>query len=116
MSWAGSLLTLTLATAAVADDALPDQTLVFYNARLALRDDQPTEVLKLWLLRNSLVAQGERGRDGHWTLVPAGPTTNETLVNGRALVRASLLSAGDRIAVGREAKGIAKLPLTVRAG
>ena len=58
----------------------------------------------------------ERGRDGHWTLVPAGPTTNETLVNGRALVRASLLSAGDRIAVGREAKGIAKLPLTVRAG
>ena len=58
----------------------------------------------------------ERGRDGQWTLVPAGSTTNETLVNGRALVRTSLLSAGDRIAVGREAKGIAKLPLTVRGG
>lgn len=63
MSWASSLLTLTLATAAFADDALPNQTLVFYNARLALRDDQPTEALKLWLLRNSLVEQGERGRD-----------------------------------------------------
>jgi hypothetical protein len=38
------------------------------------------------------------------------------LVNGRAVMRASILSPGDRIAVGREAKGIAKLPLTVRAG
>jgi hypothetical protein len=63
MSWASSLLTLTLATAAFAGDAPPNQTLVFYNARLALRDDQPTEVLKLWLLRNSLVEQGERGRN-----------------------------------------------------
>jgi hypothetical protein len=63
MSWASTLLTLTLATAAFADDALPNQTLVFYNARLALRDDQPTEALKLWLLRNRLVEQGELGRD-----------------------------------------------------
>lgn len=62
MSWASSLLTLTLATAAFAGDALPKQTLVFYNARLALREDQPTEALKLWLLRNSLVEQGEHGR------------------------------------------------------
>ncbi|MDY7226580.1 hypothetical protein [Hyalangium rubrum] len=63
MSWASSLLTLTLATTAVADEAPPKQTLVFYNARLALRDDQPTEALKLWLLRNNLVEQGERGID-----------------------------------------------------
>ncbi len=63
MSWASSLLTLTLATAAFAGEASPpNQTLVFYNARLALREDQPTEVLKLWLLRNSLMEQGERGR------------------------------------------------------
>lgn len=62
MSWASSLLTLTLATAAFAGDALPKQTLVFYNARLSLRGDQPTEVLKLWLLRNGLVEQGEHGR------------------------------------------------------
>ena len=58
----------------------------------------------------------ERAADGRWTLIPAGPTANETLVNGRAVIRASTLSPGDRIAVGREAKGIAKLPLTVRAG
>ncbi|HVG63903.1 MAG TPA: hypothetical protein VNA24_35385 [Hyalangium sp.] len=62
MSWASSLLTLTLATAAFAGDMPPNQTLVFYNARLALRGDQPTEALKLWLLRNSLAEQGERGR------------------------------------------------------
>jgi hypothetical protein len=58
----------------------------------------------------------ERAADGRWTLLPAGPTTNETLINGRTLTQASILSLGDRIAVGREAKGIAKLPLTVRAG
>jgi serine/threonine protein kinase len=58
----------------------------------------------------------ERAADGRWTLVPAGSPANETLVNGRALTRASILSPGDQIAVGREAKGIAKLPLTVRAG
>jgi len=45
MSWASSLLTLTLATAAFAGDMPPNQTLVFYNARLALRGDQPTEAL-----------------------------------------------------------------------
>jgi hypothetical protein len=36
----------------------PDQALVFYNARLSLRDGRPNEALKLWLLRNSLVDQG----------------------------------------------------------
>jgi hypothetical protein len=46
---------------------------------------------------------------------PVGPTINETLVNGRALTEARVLSQGDLIAVGREAKGVAKLPLTVRA-
>ncbi|WP_224243876.1 hypothetical protein [Hyalangium gracile] len=61
MSRAGFILALVLATAAFAGDALPKQTLVFYNARLALREDQPTEALKLWLLRNGLVEQGERG-------------------------------------------------------
>jgi hypothetical protein len=58
----------------------------------------------------------ERGGDDRWTVVPAGPTANETLINGRALTGASILSSGDMIAVGRETKGIAKLPLTVRAG
>ena len=68
---------------------------------------------EFWDYRQCVI---ERGADGQWSLFPAGPTTNETLVNGRAVMRASILSPGDRIAVGREAKGIAKLPLTVRAG
>jgi hypothetical protein len=68
---------------------------------------------EFWDYRQCVI---ERGADGRWSLFPAGPTTNETLVNGRAVMRASILSPGDRIAVGREAKGIAKLPLTVRAG
>ncbi|MGK7871242.1 FHA domain-containing serine/threonine-protein kinase [Falsiroseomonas sp. E2-1-a20] len=58
----------------------------------------------------------ERGADDRWTVVPVSPTANETLINGRALTGASILSSGDMIAVGRETKGIAKLPLTVRAG
>ncbi len=58
----------------------------------------------------------ERNADGRWILIPVSPTTNETLVNGRAVTHASTLSSGDQISVGREAKGIAKLPLTVRAG
>ncbi|HEX8440242.1 hypothetical protein [Archangium sp.] len=61
MSWAVPLLALTLATAAVAGEPPSNQTLVFYNARLALREERPEEVLKLWLLRNSLANQGERG-------------------------------------------------------
>ncbi|MBP0445412.1 protein kinase [Roseomonas sp. SSH11] len=57
----------------------------------------------------------ERGSAGQWVLAPVGPTTNETLVNGRALTTSRLLNQGDVIAVGREAKGVAKLPLTLRA-
>ena len=36
------------------------QTRIFYNARLALKEGQSTESLKLWLLRNSVVDQGVR--------------------------------------------------------
>ena len=57
----------------------------------------------------------ERSAGGQWTVKPAGATTNQTLVNGRALVGAHLLKAGDQIAVGNEARNVAKLPLTVRA-
>jgi serine/threonine protein kinase len=57
----------------------------------------------------------ERGPAGQWVLAPVGPTTNETLVNGRALTSPRLLNQGDVIAVGREAKGLAKLPLALRA-
>ncbi len=34
------------------------QTLVFYNARLALREGRPLDVLKLWLLRNAIESSG----------------------------------------------------------
>lgn len=37
-----------------------DHTLIYYNARLALREDQPTEAVKLWLLRNALEDQTRR--------------------------------------------------------
>jgi hypothetical protein len=66
MFWLAHTFVLATSTATVAPEvppALPRQTLVFYNARLALRDQRPTEALKLWLLRNSLVDQGERGRE-----------------------------------------------------
>jgi serine/threonine protein kinase len=57
----------------------------------------------------------ERSASGQWTVRPAGATTNQTLVNGRALTGAHPLRAGDQIAVGNEAKKVAKLPLVVRA-
>jgi serine/threonine protein kinase len=59
--------------------------------------------------------QIERNTAGQWTLKPVGTTTNQTLVNGHALTGPRVLSQGDLIAVGNEAKGVSKLPLTVRA-
>jgi serine/threonine protein kinase len=58
----------------------------------------------------------ERGADGGWQVVPRPGTTNETLLNGAAVTAPQRLHEGDVIAVGRAAKGIEKLPLTVRAG
>jgi hypothetical protein len=57
----------------------------------------------------------DRGNDGTWQIVPKAGTTNETLLNGAAITAPQPLREGDVIAVGREAKGIAKLPLTVSA-
>lgn len=57
-------LALVAARPASAGDApepstpLP-QTQVYYNARIALRDGRPHDVLRLWLLRNALARQGE---------------------------------------------------------
>ena len=55
------------------------------------------------------------GASGQWTVRPTGTTTNQTLVNGRALTGPQSLRVGDQIAVGNEAKKVAKLPLIVRA-
>jgi hypothetical protein len=54
----------------------------------------------------------ERGTDGRWTVTPARPTVNETLINGAPLTARQPLHEGDVIAAGRSAKGISKLPLT----
>jgi len=57
----------------------------------------------------------ERLPDRRWQVVPVAGTANETLVNGEILAAPRPLHDGDVIAVGRKAKGIVKLPLTVRA-
>jgi serine/threonine protein kinase len=56
-----------------------------------------------------------RSSERQWVLSPVAGASNETLVNGAALAAPHVLREGDHIAVGRQAKGIAKLPLTVRA-
>jgi serine/threonine protein kinase len=54
-------------------------------------------------------------RDGRqWMISPVAGATNETLVNGKTLVATQPLQQGDQIAVGRQAKGVLKLPLTAR--
>ena len=57
----------------------------------------------------------ERNSGQQWIVSPVAGTTNETLVNGETLRVPTLLRQGDLIAVGRQAKGVIKMPLTVRA-
>ena len=52
-------------------------------------------------------------REDGWYVVPNTGAPNETLLNGETVLAASRLKAGDVLAVGRAAKGIVKLPLTV---
>jgi hypothetical protein len=47
---------------------------------------------------------------------PNADAVNETLLNGQALRAPQALRQGDQIAVGRQAKGVVKLPLTVVGG
>lgn len=56
----------------------------------------------------------ERDAARRWVVSPVEGTTNETLVNGEALAAPRVLRQGDLIAVGRQAKGVVKLPLAVR--
>ena len=56
----------------------------------------------------------ERRSGRPWSIAPVEGTTNETLVNGETLKAPRELRAGDLIAVGRQAKGIVKMPLTVQ--
>lgn len=61
MRWFALALLLPLAALAGngGEGAPSNQSLVFFNARVALREDRPNDVLKLWLLRNSLEQRGE---------------------------------------------------------
>lgn len=54
----------------------------------------------------------ERHEDG-WFLIPHSPTRNETILNGRRQCERVRLQQGDVLGVGREEKGVVKLPLTV---
>lgn len=51
------ILWLALIALAAAEPQPTDHTVIYYNARMALREDQPVEAVKLWLLRNALEDQ-----------------------------------------------------------
>ncbi len=51
------ILWLALIAFAAAAPQPSDHTLIYYNARMALREGQPVEAVRLWLLRNSLEDQ-----------------------------------------------------------
>ena len=59
-------------------------------------------------------ACSERDARRQWVVSPIGEAVNETLVNGETLTMSRPLRQGDLIAVGRRAKGIVKMPFTVR--
>ena len=48
---------LVLITLAIAQSLPTDHTLIYYNARMALREGETLEAIKLWLLRNALEEQ-----------------------------------------------------------
>ena len=56
----------------------------------------------------------ERDAGRQWVVSPLPGTTNETLVNGQTLSAPRVIRQGDLIAVGRQAKGIVKMPLAAR--
>ena len=54
--------------------------------------------------------------DAGWSVTHHPGAKNETMLNGKAVTGSQPLADGDVLAVGRESKGIVKLPLTVRMG
>jgi hypothetical protein len=52
------LLALGLGSASAAEPS--DQALIYYNARMALREGQPAEAIELWLLRNAVEDHTDR--------------------------------------------------------
>jgi hypothetical protein len=49
-----------------------------------------------------------------WLVEPVPGTVNDTLVNGRRIERRTVLKAGDTLAVGNAAKGVAVTPFKIR--
>jgi serine/threonine protein kinase len=56
----------------------------------------------------------DRDARRQWTVAPVAGSVNDTLVNGKTLTNPRPLVQGDVIAVGRQEKGVLKLPLTAR--
>jgi len=56
----------------------------------------------------------DREASGNWQVLHNSAATNQTMLNGKAVDSMATLKAGDVLGVGNEAKGIVKLPLTVR--
>ena len=67
---------------------------------------------EFWDVRQCVL---ERLPDRRWQVAPLADTANETLLNGDVLTGPRPVHDGDVLAVGRKAKGITKLPLTIRA-
>ncbi len=67
---------------------------------------------EFWDSRQCVV---ERPDGRQWIISPVAGAANETLVNGKTLVASQPLRQGDQVAVGRQAKGVMKLPLTARS-
>ncbi len=55
-----------------------------------------------------------RASSGEWMIAPLPGTPNETMIDGHAVLAMTALRNGMRLAIGNSAKGIEKLPLTVR--
>ena len=54
--------------------------------------------------------------DGFWQAIPDMNAPNDTMYNGKKITEPTRLEPGDQLAVGREEKGVVKMPLTVQAG
>lgn len=54
------LLGLVLAVSVAHGAEPPEQSLIYYNARMALREGQPEESVRLWLLRNAVESRTHR--------------------------------------------------------
>lgn len=57
----------------------------------------------------------EKRSDG-WTIIPNTSAKNETILNGKAITEDTVLASDDVIGIGRESKGIVKLPMKVQIG